>query len=178
MNDAVQVQLELIRTLHEQLAAEEIPHWLGGGWAVDFTLGLLTRQHDDVDFAVWASDWPRVKAVLATLGFATKEQPFTDETQRIVGASCDLEFWMLTRDDQARAVVGGRWSDWPLPDDVFEAGSGQLLGVECPVLSAFALLGSKADYPNHRFGSPLRAKDKEDIAQLRAFLARTLGGHV
>jgi hypothetical protein len=133
----------------------------------------VTRVHDDVDSAVWVADWPRLETLLAGIRFAPKEQPFTVETQRLAGAPSDLEFWMLTTDVQGRVLVGGRWADWPFPDDVFAAPMGRLAEIECPVLSPHALLGSKADYPKHRFGAPLRPKDAQDIDALRGHLGLT-----
>ena len=41
LEDPNPVQLELIREIHEALTARSIPHWLGGGWALDFLLGEL-----------------------------------------------------------------------------------------------------------------------------------------
>ena len=50
------IQLELIGEIHRELAARSIPHWLGGGWALDFLLGEVLRVHGDVDWAIWKRD--------------------------------------------------------------------------------------------------------------------------
>jgi hypothetical protein len=79
---------------------------------------------------------------------------------------------MLGKDSEDRTVVGGRFADWTFPADLFDLPPQRLLGVACPVLSPAALLGSKADFPIHPYGAPLRAKDQQDIDALLAHIAR------
>ena len=163
-------QIGLIDLVHRVLAKAGIAHWLGGGWGVDFGLGRITRTHEDVDFAVWAEDWPRIESLLANEGLTPKPPDFPEEARRMLGGPTDLEFWMLVRDDQGRTVVGGRWMGWPFRAGAFDAPEAALGGVACPVLSPEALLDSKAEYAKQPHGSPLRARDAADILLLRELI--------
>jgi Aminoglycoside-2''-adenylyltransferase len=171
-HEAAKQHLDFIRFIHTTLTGAGVPHWLGGGWGVDFTLGRVTRVHEDVDFAVWIDDWPQIEAVLVNAGLSPKPPDLPAEARRFLGGPTDLEFWMLTYDEQGRTVVGGRWADWPFPDDAFSAPESRLEGVTCPVLSTEALLESKAEFPKQRYGRPLRERDAADIDLLRDHIAR------
>src|SRR6266700_3678245 len=59
-------QLAAFRRVQDALSAHEIEYWLFGGWAVDFYAGRITREHDDVDIAVWLNDHERIAELLAT----------------------------------------------------------------------------------------------------------------
>jgi hypothetical protein len=166
----------LIDLVHQVLAKAGIAHWLGGGWGVDFCLGRITRLHEDVDFAVWTEDWPRIESLLGKAGLTPKPPDLPEEARRLLGGPTDLEFWMLTRDRNGGIVVGGRWSGWPFPEGAFDAPIAVLEGVSCPVLSPEALLDSKAEYAKQPHGSPPRARDVKDILLLREYIeARAQG---
>ena len=49
-------QLALTALLSQICRAESIEWWLRGGWAVDFFLGRLTRDHHGIDVFVWTRD--------------------------------------------------------------------------------------------------------------------------
>jgi hypothetical protein len=56
-----QLQLDAINHILEVLEHLEIPYWLFGGWAVDFYAGRVTREHSDIDIAIWLSDLDRTR---------------------------------------------------------------------------------------------------------------------
>ncbi len=58
-------QLAALARIHELLVREALDYWLFGGWAVDFHGGSITREHDDIDIAVWEPDRPRIARLLA-----------------------------------------------------------------------------------------------------------------
>ncbi len=47
------------------LTANEIPWAVAGGWALDLFLGCRTREHADLDLAIWRADQERLQAALA-----------------------------------------------------------------------------------------------------------------
>jgi len=63
--------------------------WLRGGWAMDFYLGGITRDHLDVDWFVWAGAMPGLVGELLRRGW-------TDRSAAAVPAGG-------TRRDDARA---------------------------------------------------------------------------
>ena len=52
-----EVQLAAIASIGRALDQEAIDYWLFGGWAVDFWVGRVTREHDDIDVAAWRNDY-------------------------------------------------------------------------------------------------------------------------
>ncbi len=61
----------------------DVPLWLRGGWAMDFFLGSITRDHADIDWFALADDGPR-------LGAALIERGFRDVTTAPAGQQIDL----------------------------------------------------------------------------------------
>jgi hypothetical protein len=51
----------------ELLTTKDIPWAVAGGWALDLFLGRLTREHADLDLAVWRADQDRLRAALTPL---------------------------------------------------------------------------------------------------------------
>jgi len=166
-------QLGHLQETHNLLKAARIPHWLAGGWAIDFLVGRVTRQHSDVDFAIWKDDWRRVEALLLAHEFTLRANEFPDETGRLVHKETRFEFYLLQKNAVGDIFVGGRWTDWPFPDDCWNA-TGCLQGLLVPVMSPKNLLDGKQRWPDQEHGSPLREKDQQDIDILRSYLAREL----
>ena len=46
--------------------AASVEFWLRRGSAVDFFLGRITREHEDIDLFVWGNDAPRLLERLHT----------------------------------------------------------------------------------------------------------------
>ena len=74
---AAEEQLKGLATLGDIMDRHGLDYWLFGGWAVDFWLGTITRAHDDVDLAVWRSDYEVIRRVLALAGW--RYAPVNDE---------------------------------------------------------------------------------------------------
>jgi hypothetical protein len=68
-------QLHTIGWLQTLFAAQGIDYWLFGGWAVDFHVGRVTRDHADVDFAVWQADLDRIRVLLEAQGWEHAPEP-------------------------------------------------------------------------------------------------------
>jgi hypothetical protein len=90
-------QLGHLKETHNLLKAARIAHWLGGGWAIDFLVGRVTRQHSDVDFAIWKNDWRRVEALLLAHEFTLRANEFPEETGRLVHKGTNFEFYLLQK---------------------------------------------------------------------------------
>ena len=142
-------QLGHLKETHNLLKAARIPHWLAGGWAIDFLVGRVTRQHSDVDFAIWKDDWRRVEALLRAHEFTLRANEFPDETGRLVHKGTRFEFYLLQKNAVGDIFVGGRWTDWPFPDDCWNA-TGCLQGLVVPVMSPKNLLDGKQRWPKRR----------------------------
>jgi hypothetical protein len=145
-----------------------IDHWLFGGWAVDFYAGSITRDHYDVDLAVWLDDVPQIVALLEQEGW--RHAPLDDEDGG-TGYEHDgvrLELTYLVRDAEGRVCIPlneglVRWPEDGLANDVRELG-----GVRSRLLGLAALARGKS---TPRDDPEDAVKDRADFALLSA-LAR------
>jgi lincosamide nucleotidyltransferase A/C/D/E len=86
-------------------AAQGLPVWVDGGWAVDAVLGRQTRPHDDLDLGAQVEDGPALEALLAGLGLVRQaggvawNPVFRDGR----GRSVDLHLFRL--DAEGRGVM-------------------------------------------------------------------------
>ena len=170
-DDPNSVQLGLIREIHVALKARSVPHWLGGGWALDFLLGEVSRVHGDVDWAIWKTDAPDVSACLCALGYTQQEVRHPEEHIGFYKLDQYVSFGLLQRTQSGDVVTSGRWTDWPYPPGVFCAPEGQLGDLSCPILSAEAQLDEKVNFHKHPAGAPVRDVDLPAIKALRLYIA-------
>src|ERR1044071_10504320 len=110
----IKQQLAAIQEIHARLTASGIHHWLFGGWAVDFYAGRVTRDHADIDLAVWHSDLEQLGMLLGADGWLREPEDgdgFVVYQREAVRA----EFAFLDRDEAGiiyTPVEAGR-GDWP-----------------------------------------------------------------
>ena len=67
MSDGVpqhSAHLAILAELDQLLRDHGVAYWLFGGWAVDFHAGRVTREHDDIDIAIWSDDRAQLAALL------------------------------------------------------------------------------------------------------------------
>jgi hypothetical protein len=82
-----------------------IPVWLRGGWAVDFYLGRITREHRDIDWFVDVAHADRLVAALEDRGFAPVPG-VPPQTQRDLAKDGeDVSFALVGRESDGQAVV-------------------------------------------------------------------------
>ncbi len=151
------------------LAYTGVPHWLFGGWAVDFFVGVLTRPHNDGEFVVWKRDLPRLRQLFEMHGYHPAFVHEDASGWRKDGVLVAV-YW-IKRDEQGQVVTPGSWSDWPEPDDAFTSPPGRLGGLACPIISGQAQLETKEGYAAHRDRRPPRPKDLADMERLHAAMA-------
>ena len=161
--------------MNEQLAALDevaaaldrarIDYWLFGGWAVDFHAGAVTREHDDVDLAIWLDDMPRIQPLLEADGWHDLADPDTDGGIALGRGGVRLELTYLYRSDDGEIYTplrDGSRGKWPVT--AIGADLRMLDGVTCRVLS----LGSLTWMKSHGRDDPrYSAKDSADASVLR-----------
>ena len=62
-------QLQLIADVRATCQSIGAPVWLRGGWAMDFFLGRVTRDHADIDWFAWAGNANGIISALAGRGY-------------------------------------------------------------------------------------------------------------
>lgn len=151
-------QLAALAELGPLLDRNGFESWLFGGWAVDFHVGAVTREHADVDLAVWARDAEALGSLLRDEGWRHAPEADEDGGTGYTRGDVRVELTYLVTDDAGRIFVPLRsgtvlWSDEPLAAETRE-----LHGVRARVLP-LALLRSGKSSPR---------EDAEDAAKDRA----------
>jgi lincosamide nucleotidyltransferase A/C/D/E len=171
MTETTAVQLRLIGEISEILAAAHVQWWLFGGWAVDFHLGRVSREHGDIEFYIRAADAERVSRAFRDAGFAPQEIPYPDEAMEF-REDGQLICAVLLVDTAEGIVIPGRWTDWPWPRDAFDGPPGSIGGLAVPIVTVEALLDRSLNYQKHAPDAPpLRERDVIAIEQMRALIA-------
>ena len=160
-------QLGLIDEIARTLDAGRIRFWLRGGWAVDFHLGRITREHADVDLVTWLRHRTRVRDLLVERGFAVV--PGCPEPQLVLAKRGDEASFVFVARLGGRVVVPG-YEAWPFIPGSFPTAPKTLGGVRARVLSAKSLLHEKLHHEEWS-GKPLRPTDRESIEILRRLSA-------
>jgi hypothetical protein len=166
MDAATRAQLRLISEIAGLLRQAHIRFWLRGGWALDFLIGRVTRDHGDIDLVARFRQRSRIRHLLEANGYRVVRLAdlasihFSKHGQ-------DIAVAFIWTDEMARTVTPGR-EFWPWPP--FPNRVRVLEGIACRTMSAEALLEEKTHYERYS-GRPLRPKDVESIVALRALLS-------
>jgi hypothetical protein len=98
-------QLTAISSLSSVLDQHAVDYWLFGGWAVDFCVGAVTREHADIDVAAWRGDYDTIRGVLEAAGW--RHTPVTDEVvgTRYMFGSALVEFTFVVAGDDGSIVI-------------------------------------------------------------------------
>jgi hypothetical protein len=163
-----EAQLRDIGWLQATLTDQGIDYWLFGGWAVDFHVGRVTRDHADVDIAIWAGDLERIRALLQAEGWTHAPVPGEDGYTGYERRGTRLELAFLARDEEGRdhtplADGRGEWPPGSFGDDRAEVG-----GVVARVVSLASLIEDKS---GPRLNPAAATKDRADVALLMSFRA-------
>lgn len=172
MNTLAGAQLSAITEVLKAANELGIEAWLRGGWAMDFYLGQITREHEDVDWFVWDKDLPTISTLLTSRGWIDLAIQPLDQQRDLLRDGVELGFAPLIRAEAGRVVVGGgpyRGEPWP-EDMINNAAAGELEGIRCPIISPAAQIEIKRMMPIWAPGFRRRDKDSRDIATLEAAL--------
>jgi hypothetical protein len=172
VSSAADLQMSVIAEAVTGLEERELSCWLAGGWAVDFLIGRVTREHRDIDIVIWAADAQAATGALCELGF---EQLHTSAPELIHfernGVPVTLSF--IEREADGTLVTPGKWRDWPWPPDSLSAPRGRIGSLTTPIVSLASQIETKSNYALHIHGAPLRPQDEADLSLLYAFREQT-----
>lgn len=78
---------------------------------MDFFLGEITREHEDIDLVVWARDAARLMVVLPRAGFDEAGGAPPEAQRNVVRDGEERQIALLDRNPEAEVVVaGGEWA--------------------------------------------------------------------
>ena len=164
MNEQTKQQLAAISELHEILDRKDIEHWLIGGWAVDFHNGAVTRNHEDIDLAVWFKDLSRIKLLLERGRWQHAPEQDEDGGTGYERGALRLELTFLLRAKDGNVYTPLRQGREPFPKGSFEENILELGSGRCNVVGLASITKSKS---SPRLDPDDAAKDRADFKVLR-----------
>lgn len=169
MNDR---QLTLISEFVSICNEASIEWWLRGGWAMDFFLRRVTREHEDIDLFVWARDAGKLARELRRAGFSELGGPPPDQQRDFMKDGIELQIALLEKNARGEIVVaGGPWAGEPWPEGMLASSPGRIGDVVCPIIAPRVQIEIKETFPEWRPDLPRYDKHQADIARLREALA-------
>jgi hypothetical protein len=170
-SERAQRQLQMIARTVEMTERLGVQIWLRGGWAMDFFLGRVTRDHVDIDWDAFIDDAPAIAAALRAEGYREIPGPPAWQQLDVARDGEEMSFgWFARRSDGTITMAGGPYADDPWPDGMLDWPPGRIGPVQCPIISPHVQIESKEMMPIWVPGRPRRPKDAEDIARLREAL--------
>jgi Uncharacterised nucleotidyltransferase len=163
LDERASQQLSALGRLNERFEDAGIAYWLFGGWAVDFYVGAVTREHDDIDLAVWVDDLARIAELLRADGWRHAPDEDEDGGTGYALGGVRLELTYLVRGDDGSIVTPLRDGNALWPREAFAGDRGELEGTRARLL-ALAPLAAGKSFP--RADPADAAKDREDFRRL------------
>jgi Aminoglycoside-2''-adenylyltransferase len=165
-------QLHLISDVLAIASKNAVEVWLRGGWAMDFFLGQVTRDHVDIDWFAWVKDASVITAALLESGYQAVPGAPPEVGLDVAKDGADLGFAWLARDGAGQVVVaGGPYAGERWPEGMLTWEPGQIGPLRCPIISPLAQIEIKEMMPVWVPSFPRRPKDAKDVARLRAALS-------
>jgi len=169
-DDITDTQLVLLRDLRAALDDAGIGWWLFGGWGLDARIGRPTRRHGDIELWVERNDGDRTRDAVISIGADVLDTQPPEESREFTRDEIVFSSAFFGRRSDGSIELRGRWSDWHLPADSFDAPPGRLDDLVVPAMSLPGMLAMKEQFPTLRNGRPRRDKDVRDIATLRGLI--------
>jgi hypothetical protein len=159
------LQLEAIESIDATFEQNGMDYWLFGGWAVDFHAGRMTRDHADIDIAIWRTDADTVAQSLVRDGWThapgAEQDGYTTYTRD--GVHVDLAFLARDEDGAVYTPLKSGRGDWP--PDSFGSDVRRLAGTRARVVTVASLIADKSQLRD----DPITAnKDAADLAVLHS----------
>jgi lincosamide nucleotidyltransferase A/C/D/E len=166
MNDEfsnISAQLAALAEIDQLLPHHNVEYWLFGGWAVDFHAGRVTREHGDIDIAIWAEDSNRLAMVLLEHGWLHRPDVGEDGYTCYERNGLRLEIAFLARDNHGQVYTPLRHGRGEWPVESFGDEIAQLRSVRARVIGRESLI---ADKSIARSDGVTAEKDRADIVSL------------
>jgi len=172
VEELTRAQLAAVAEVNDVAEELAINVWLRGGWAMDFYLGQVTRQHVDVDWFAWHHELPALVDALKSRGWVDTCAYPVEQQRDLARGDVELGFAPLAgRADGAVVVGGGPYAGAPWPHQMLkDALIGRVGAVQCPVIAPAAQIEIKRMMPVWVPGMRRRQNDAEDVTQLEAAL--------
>jgi catechol 2,3-dioxygenase-like lactoylglutathione lyase family enzyme len=160
-------QLDLIEDTAAMAQRLGVPIWLRGGWAMDFFVGWVTRDHANIDWHAWIEDAPAITAALHADGHQALTGPPADEQLAVTKDGLDMSVaWLARTADGKVTMADGQYAGDAWPDEVLDWPPGRIGPVQCPIISPHVQIECKRMWPTWVPDRHQRAMDAADLALL------------
>jgi lincosamide nucleotidyltransferase A/C/D/E len=146
--------------LYAKLESLGIVIWIDGGWAVDFLLGKITRNHSDLDVAVEYKNLEKFKEYLQTQGYRELKREKDKKWDFVLGddAGHEIDVHSFSFDGNGDVVEENDWDGYSKKS---LAGSGIINGRAVRCVSLEQLIKTHNESRRR-----LKEKDYEDMDAL------------
>jgi hypothetical protein len=159
-------QLKILQELQGILLELDVKCWLRGGWAIDFLLGRITREHSDIDLVTLIQYRTPLEKALLEAGFQLI--PISELQTDFIKDGIDISFVFVIISNDGRIIANG-FPDWEWSSDALPTQSYELHGISSYVLSPLQLLEEKQVYEKGTGRKP-RPKDIESMRVIQRIL--------
>src|SRR5262249_43060382 len=150
-------QFALLQEILEICESKAIPIWVRGGWAVDFALGQITREHEDIDFFAWAQDARRLAEAFEQAGFSPVTGPPPELQRDFIKDEESIQVALVGLGEEGELIVaGGKFQGAPWPVGMLEPHRGQIGEIVCSIVNPRVQIELKESYPVWRPDLPRR----------------------
>ncbi|PGS49378.1 nucleotidyltransferase domain-containing protein [Bacillus sp. AFS041924] len=159
-------QLNVLREINEICKARDIQIWLRGGWAIDFLLGQVTREHSDIDLVTLIQYRDAIEHALVSAGF--KKIPVSQLQTDFLKNDIDVSFVFVIVSEEGKIIANG-FPEWEWRKDALPLKNYILKGISISVLNPNQLLEEKKIYEKGT-GRKLRPKDIESMKVIQRII--------
>jgi hypothetical protein len=166
-------QLKVLSEISRVSEEIGIEFWLRGGWAIDFLLGKITCQHDDIDLITWIQNRERIEYELIKAGYVqtpVKEQ-FRNRQSDFCKDNVEITLGYITHSDDGELIMNGL-PEWVWLSDSLLPQVYLLQGISAHVLNPKQLLEEKEVYK--QIGRTPRLKDEESKRILHRIISESV----
>ncbi|WP_286133871.1 hypothetical protein [Bacillus sp. AFS053548] len=140
--------------------------WLRGGWAIDFLLGNITREHSDIDLVTFIQYREELELAMVNAGF--KKIPVSMLQTDFIKDEVDVSFVFVRISEECKIIANG-FPNWEWRNDALPIQKYNLKGISINVLNPHQLLDEKKIYEKGT-GRKLRPKDIESMKVIQGII--------
>lgn len=145
--------------------------WLRGGWAVDFFLGRVTRDHADVDWFALTGEGQQLADRLIGSGYEDVTSTPPGQQIDLVRGTVDHGIALVRLGSRNEPLVaGGPWAAEPWPDGMLDGPECRIGNVRTRIIAPLVQIEIKQMTPTWHPKLQRRQKDLDDIAAIRSRL--------
>ncbi|WP_235832768.1 nucleotidyltransferase domain-containing protein [Gottfriedia acidiceleris] len=165
-NNLVEKQLKILNEINTICLNLKFHLWLRGGWAIDFLLGKVTREHSDIDLVTLIQYREELERAMVNAGF--KKIPISMLQTDFIKDEIDVSFVFVRISEEGKIIANG-FPDWEWRNDALPIRKYNLKGISINVLNPYQLLEEKMVYEKGT-GRKLRSKDIESMKVIQGII--------